>query len=83
MDEISAFEAKTLLSELLGEAEHGRSFVICRRGRAVARLVPPEQNKENRQWREVIKSLRDLRERIAKKSGQINVRKLIEEGQRF
>lgn len=44
-DEISAFAAKTHLSELLGEVERGRSFVICRRGKAVSRLAPPEQHK--------------------------------------
>ena len=39
MAEVSAFEAKTRLSELLRETEHGRSFVIRRRGKAVARLA--------------------------------------------
>ena len=82
-DEISAFEAKTHLSELLREAEHGRSFVICRRGKAVARLVPPDRDNNVRYWQQVISSFRDLRERIAKKTGQINVRELIEEGRRF
>ena len=37
VDEVSAFEAKTRLSELLRETERGRSFVIRRRGKAVAR----------------------------------------------
>ena len=41
VDEIGAFEAKTRLSELLRQTERGRSFVILRRGKAVARLVPP------------------------------------------
>jgi prevent-host-death family protein len=82
-DEISAFEAKTHLSELLREAEQGRSFIICRRGKAVARLVPPDRDERRRDWRHVIGSFRGLRERIAKKTGQINVRELIEEGRRF
>lgn len=38
--EIGAFEAKTRLSELLRETQRGKSFVIRRRGKAVARLVP-------------------------------------------
>jgi prevent-host-death family protein len=82
-DEISAFEAKTHLSELLREAEQGRSFVISRRGKVVARLVPPDRDERRQDWRQVIRSFRDLRERIAKKTGQINVRGLIEEGRRF
>lgn len=32
--EVSAFQAKTRLSELLRETERGRSFVIRRRGRS-------------------------------------------------
>jgi prevent-host-death family protein len=82
-DEISAFEAKTHLSELLREAEQGRSFIICRRGKAVARLVPPDRDGHRRDWRHVIRSFRDLRERISKKTGQIDIRELIEEGRRF
>ena len=82
-DEISEFEAKTHLSELLRDTEQGRSFVIYRRGKPVARLVPPEPNRGVRNWREVIRSFRDLRERIEKKSGHIKVRALIEEGRRF
>ena len=38
-DEISAFEAKTHLSELLRDTEQGRSFVIYRRGKPVARRI--------------------------------------------
>ena len=34
---VSAFEAKTKLSELLRETEQGGSFVIYRRGKEVAR----------------------------------------------
>jgi len=81
--EISAFEAKTHLSELLRETEHGRSFLIRGRGKAVARLVPPDHNRNIHDWRQVIGSFQALRERIAKKTGQIKVRELIEEGRRF
>ncbi|MDP3017447.1 MAG: type II toxin-antitoxin system prevent-host-death family antitoxin, partial [Deltaproteobacteria bacterium] len=38
---VSAFEAKTRLSELLRETEKGVSFRILRRGKEVARLIPP------------------------------------------
>ena len=46
--EVSAFEAKTRLSELLRETEAGRSFVIRRRGKAVARLIPAVQESRAR-----------------------------------
>lgn len=38
--EIGAFEAKTHLSEVLEEVRKGRTFVITKRGRAVAELRP-------------------------------------------
>ena len=48
MSSIGAFEAKTHLAELLDRVERGEELVITRRGRAVARLVPPEGNTESR-----------------------------------
>jgi antitoxin (DNA-binding transcriptional repressor) of toxin-antitoxin stability system len=38
--EVSAFQAKTRLSELLRETERGRSFIIRRRGKVVAHNGP-------------------------------------------
>lgn len=38
--EIGSFEAKNKLSALLERAERGEEFVITRRGRPVAKLVP-------------------------------------------
>jgi len=38
---IGAFDAKTQLAELLDQVERGEELVIARRGRPVARLVPP------------------------------------------
>ena len=42
MREVGTFEAKTHLSALLDEVARGETIVITKRGRAVARLVPPE-----------------------------------------
>jgi prevent-host-death family protein len=77
--EVSAFEAKTRLSELLRETEAGRSFVIRRRGKAVARLLPPEKREQAFDISGVLASFRQIRKRIP---GTVNVRKLIEEGRR-
>jgi antitoxin (DNA-binding transcriptional repressor) of toxin-antitoxin stability system len=37
---VNVYEAKTHLSQLLAEVEAGRSFVLARDGRPVARLSP-------------------------------------------
>ena len=74
---VSAFEAKTKLSELLRETEQGRSFVIYRRGKEVARLVPPVKEEQDADLKQVLFSFREIRERI---SGKVSIRQLIEEG---
>ena len=41
MKEIGAFEAKNKLGQLLDRVEAGEEIFITRRGKIVARLVPP------------------------------------------
>ncbi|NNE63114.1 MAG: type II toxin-antitoxin system prevent-host-death family antitoxin [Gammaproteobacteria bacterium] len=43
MNKIGAFEAKTHLSALLDKVNHGEEFIITRRGKAIARLIPAEK----------------------------------------
>lgn len=79
MAEVSAFEAKTRLSELLRETERGMSFVICRRGKPVARLVPPAQEEQPADLNQILASFREIRKRIP---GTLRIRELIEKGRR-
>ena len=46
MREIGAFEAKSRLGQLLDWVEAGEEVVITRRGRVVAKLVPPDAGSE-------------------------------------
>ena len=78
--DVTAFEAKTRLSELLRETERGRSFVIRRRGKPVARLVPYARDEQTIDLSRVLKAFREIRGRV---SGRVKVRRLIEEGRRF
>jgi prevent-host-death family protein len=77
--EIGAFEAKNRLSELLRGTEAGKSFVITRRGRAVARLVPAkgQTSKDLQVLQQAFVEFRDGIE------GTMNVRELVEEGRRW
>ena len=77
---VNAFEAKTKLSQLLRETEQGSSFVICRRGKEVARLVPPAKDDQEVDLKKVLSSFREIRERLP---GGISIRQLIDEGRRF
>jgi prevent-host-death family protein len=78
--EIGAFEAKTRLSELLRATERGASYVIRRRGKLVARLVPPAPLPQVEDLATIRASFSEIRGRVA---GAVNVRELIEEGRRF
>ena len=80
LQKVSAFEAKTKLSELLRETERGGSFVIYRRGKEIARLVPPAKEKRQIDLKQILSSFREIRERIP---GRVSIRELIEEGRRF
>jgi len=80
IQKVNAFEAKTRLSELLRETEQGASYIICRRGKEVARLTPPVKETKKMNLKEVLSSFLQIRETI---SGKVNIRELIEEGRRF
>lgn len=76
---VGAFDAKNRLSELLRRVERGDSFVITRRGRAVARLVPPGDGERRLDLAELRDSLQRTRSRIA---GTLDVLELVREGRR-
>ena len=78
--EIGAFEAKTRLSELLRETQRGKSFVIRRRGKAVARLVPPVDEGEAVNLNKILVEFREMRKRLPR---MVKVHELVEEGRRF
>ena len=78
--EIGAFEAKTKLSELLRETERGRSFVISRRGKPVARLVPSESSGPTPDWTELRDRFGQVRQGITE---EVDVCDLIDQGRRF
>ena len=63
MQYIGAFEAKTHLSRLLDEAEKGEVFTITKRGRPVARLMPPAPADRERAAR-AVRNIRALRREI-------------------
>jgi prevent-host-death family protein len=80
IQKMNAFDAKTRLSELLRETERGASYIILRRGKEVARLVPPVKENKKINRRELIASFHEIRQRI---TGRVNIRELVEEGRRF
>ncbi|MDQ2857319.1 MAG: type II toxin-antitoxin system prevent-host-death family antitoxin [Candidatus Eremiobacteraeota bacterium] len=77
MRQITTYDAKNRLSELLDAVAAGETIEIMRRGKPAARLVPiPEQNEHFQSPREAADWLRENRMKLA----DMNLRELIEEG---
>jgi len=79
-DTVGAYEAKTHLPRLLDEVSNGKSFVITKRGRPVARLIPLEPKPE---ISKIISAFREFRGDLPSASlTPEEIKAMIEEGRR-
>ena len=65
MDKLSVYDAKAHFSELIERAQSGRSTVITKRGRVVARIVPATERAWDRSA--VLDQAEALRKQLAVK----------------
>jgi prevent-host-death family protein len=65
MRKIQASEARAHLPELLDDVERGETLVIVRHGRAIARIVP-EVDRRQEDVDRALASIRELRRRTGK-----------------
>jgi prevent-host-death family protein len=79
--QIGIFEAKTHLSQIISKVENGANFIISKRGKPVAKIVPIEQEKEMSR-KDAIEELIKMRKHYRGKPGSFNIREAIEEGRR-
>jgi prevent-host-death family protein len=77
-NKVSAFDAKTHLSQLLQEVEKGRVITITRRGKSVARLVPAKDD-TSATTEAILAEFASLREKIR---GPVDIGELITEGRK-
>jgi prevent-host-death family protein len=80
MNDVALFEAKNRLSELINRVEAGEEIAITRRGKVVARLVPPAVESANQRALDAIEGLRASRQGVS--LGRLSSRDLIREGRR-
>lgn len=78
-DRVSVYDGKARFSELVERAESGRSTVITKRGRVVAKIVPAQAPRWDRAA--VLDEAEAFRKR-ARIKGRIAIRELIEQGRR-
>ena len=80
MNDVAIFEAKNRLSELIRRVEAGEEIALTRRGKVVARLVPPAPEDAGQRARDAVATLRASRQGVS--LGSLNSRDLIREGRR-
>ena len=78
MREIGAFEARNKLGQLLDWAEAGEEVAITRRGRIVARLVPPRPAVDREQARNAAAAIRAMSKGVT--LGGPKIKDLVAEG---
>jgi len=78
---IGAFEAKTHFSNILEKAEQGEDFIITRRGKPVAKIIPFKQEPK-KTFKEAVEQLAEMRKLYRGEPGSFNIREAIEEGRR-
>ena len=74
--EVQASVAKAHFSQLLDEVERGRTIVILRHGKPIARLVP-DSDERMRRHREAWDRLRKLGDEIRARNGGLTVEEVI------
>jgi prevent-host-death family protein len=81
MREIQASDAKARLAQLLDDVERGETLIITRHGRAIARIVPEVDRRQEKVDR-ALASIRELRKRTRK----ITIEEIVsakEEGRKY
>ncbi|HET9069434.1 MAG TPA: type II toxin-antitoxin system prevent-host-death family antitoxin [Amaricoccus sp.] len=78
MKEVGAFEAKNRLGQLLDRVEAGEEILITRRGKVVARLLPPAAVSDRERALEAVARIRERRKNVT--LGGLRIKDLIDEG---
>jgi len=80
--QIGIFEAKTHFSQLINEVERGADYVVTKRGKPVAKIIPFEQQPTMTR-QEAFEKLKEMRKLFRGEPGSFNIREAIEEGRRY
>ena len=79
--QIGTFEAKTHFSQIIEKVEHGGDFIITKRGKPVAKIIPFQQEPEMTR-QEAFEKMKELRKNYRGEPGSFNIREAIEEGRK-
>ena len=79
--QIGTFEAKTNFSKIISNVEQGNDFIVTKRGKAVARIIPFEKQPEMT-FKEAVEQLVEMRKLYRGKPGSFDIRAAIEDGRK-
>jgi len=77
---IGSFGAKTHLSSLLEDVQKGSEYIITRRGKPIAKLVPFPYNEADLSISSVIDQFDSIRSSY---KGKVNIKELISSGRKY
>jgi len=77
---VGSFEAKTHLSHLIEDVEKGNEYVITRRGKPVARLVPFKGHNADSGMDDILRQFDSIRNSV---TGRVNIKEFIREGRKY
>ena len=78
---IGSFEAKTHFSQVMEKTEQGEDYIVTRRGKPIAKIIPYKEEPEMT-FKEAVEQLQEMRKLYRGKPGSFNIREAIEEGRR-
>jgi prevent-host-death family protein len=77
---VGSFEAKTHLSNLIDNVIKGHDYIITKRGKPVARLIPYKTKDNDLNIKEIIFQFDTIRKSI---KGKVNIKEYIREGRKY
>lgn len=76
---MGSFEAKTHLSTLIDDVQKGNEFIITRRGKPVAKLIPYTDYESDQKITDILLQFDVIRESV---KGKVNIKTYIKEGRK-
>ena len=79
MIQVGSFDAKTHFSEIIQKANQGEEYLITKKGKPMARILPPEGQKDKAA--KSVKTILSIRKKY--KMSHKEIKDLIREGRRY
>lgn len=77
---IGSFEAKTHLSKLIDNVQNGSEYIITKRGKPAAKLIPIKLLNNDLDIDYIISQFEKIRNSV---KGKVDVRKMVQEGRKY